>query len=96
MPLLYSLLIVALALIAAADMHRRQKASGIRPNWTKTIVTGIGTVFISLCGVGVLAWELESRNAIVGLVLFVIIFVGGLVVFLTFVNRRWPSESDAR
>lgn len=89
MSLSYSILIVILALAVAADMHRRQKAGGNGPNWIKTVVTGIGTILISLCGIGALILGLQSPYPMLGIVLFVLIFAGGLSVFLTFVNRRW-------
>ena len=91
MSLLYSLLIIVVALFSAAEIHRRQKASGRQPTWAKTVTTGIGAIFISLCGIGVLVGGLQSPYPIVGIVLFVVIFGGGLAAFLTFVNRRWPA-----
>lgn len=92
--LLYPFLIVGLALVAAAEMHRRQKASGIRTNWTKTLVTGLGTVVIGLCSVAILIVGLESNYPAAGVVTFVLVFVTGLAVLVTFVNKRWPMRSS--
>lgn len=91
--LLYGLLIAGLALALAADMHRRQKASGIKTNWTKTVVTGLGSIIVSLCAIGVLVAGLESNHTIAGLILFVIVFAGGLAGLVILVNRRWPMPS---
>jgi hypothetical protein len=73
----YPLLVVALALLLAAEMYRRQKASGIKTNWTKTVVTGFGSIVVSPCGKGVLIGGIEGNYPIVGALLCVIVLAGG-------------------
>jgi len=68
------LLIVSLTLLSAAEMHRRQKASGIKTNWTKTVVTRFGSVVVSPCGKDV---GIERNCPIAGVALCVIIVAGG-------------------
>lgn len=91
--LFYSLLIVALALLSAAEMHRRQRASEIKTNWTKTVVTGFGSIVVSLCGIGVLIGSTEGNYPITGVILCVIALAGGLALLATLVNRLWPVPS---
>jgi hypothetical protein len=71
------LLIVALALLLAAEMHRRQKASGIKTDWTKTVVTGFGSIVVSLCGKGVPIGGIEGDYLIAGVILCVIVLARG-------------------
>jgi len=87
----YPLLVVALALLLAAAMHRRQKASGISTHWTKTVVTGFGSIVVSLCGIGVLIGGIEGNYPITGVILCVL--GGGLALVVTVFNRRWPALS---
>jgi hypothetical protein len=70
------LLIVSLTLLSAAEMPR-QKASGIKTNWTKTVVTGFGSIVVSPCGKGVLIGGIEGNYPIVGALLCVIVLAGG-------------------
>ncbi len=90
MGLLFSLLIVAIALTTAASMHRRQRAQGIKTNWTKTFVTGAGAIVVSLCGIGVLFAGMNGDHPGVAMILSLLVIAGGLVILVTLVNRRWP------
>jgi O-antigen/teichoic acid export membrane protein len=90
MGLLFSFMIVAIALTTAMQMRRRQQALGIKTNWTKTLVTGAGAIVVCLCGIGVLVGGANGDHAGTAVVLALAIIGGGLFVLVRWVNRRWP------
>jgi hypothetical protein len=90
MGLLFSLLIVAIALTTAFQMRRRQQALGIKTNWTKTLVTGAGAIAVSLCGLGVIIGGANGGHGGTAVILGLIIIGGGLFVLIRWTNRRWP------
>ena len=90
----FSLLIVLLALLSAADMHRRQRAQGIKTNWTKTWATGLASILVSLCGIGVLVGCFEAGYPVAGVILFVVVVAAGLIAIAILVDRHWPISAS--
>jgi hypothetical protein len=90
MSLLFALSVTVLSLVWAANMYRRQRARGIRTNWTKTWVTGIASIVVCLLAIGALIGLMEIGYPLLGLALFLIVIGAGLVAIAILVNRRWP------
>ena len=86
-----SILIVILALVSAADMYRRQRASGIATNWSKTWTTGLASIFVSLCAIGLLIAGLTSGYGITGVIAFIVVFVAGIAAIAVYARRRWRT-----
>jgi hypothetical protein len=83
---------VLAVLFAALDQMRRQRAAGIRTNWAKTLLTGLGSVLITVAGLGAMLALMLSGHELPGLAAFVVIEAAGLTVLAIAVNRRWPAE----
>lgn len=86
--LILCLMAMAMALRQIRDNRRR----GIGVEWTKTMATAGGVIVITLLAVGVLIAATALRQPTVGVVLFIVVFVVGLIALILAVNRRWPPQ----
>ena len=57
------------------------------------MVTGFGSIVVSLCGIGVLIGGIEGNYPITGVILCVIVLAGCQALVVTLVDRRWPAPS---
>ncbi len=92
---LFTAIAVLFAMMLAIQQLRRQRAAGIRTDWTKTWVT-IGAVLLSMViGVGALFLGVYLGGQDVGFIAFFFVVIVCTIGFSLLINRwRPPPKID--
>jgi uncharacterized membrane protein YbhN (UPF0104 family) len=77
-------------LAVVRDMFRENRRRGISANWTKSGVTALASIIISLTAMGLLYVCMKAGYFGTGIALFAAVTIAGLIAIAFAVNRRWP------
>ncbi len=77
-------------LAVVRDMFRENRRRGINVIWTKSAVTALASITVSLTAIGLLYVCMKAGYFGTGIALFVVVTIAGLIAIAFAVNRRWP------
>ncbi len=77
-------------LAGAIKQIRDNRRRGVGIDWTRTLVTAGGAILITVLATGGLIGAMALGEPAIGLVVFVLVVVAGLIALAVAVNRRWP------
>jgi small-conductance mechanosensitive channel len=81
------LIVLAGTLKKIRDNRRR----GIGVDWGKTLASAVGAILIAALATGVFYGAMALGAPTTGVVLFLVVFLAGVITLAVVVNRLWPG-----
>jgi len=81
------LIVLAGTLKKIRDNRRR----GIGIDWGKTLASAVGAILIAALATGVFYGAMALGAPTTGVVLFLVVFLAGVITLAVVVNRLWPG-----
>jgi len=86
-----AIILCLIVLAAAFKQIRDNRRRGIGIDWGKTLVSVVGAILIAALATGAFYGAMALGAPTIGVVLFFVVFLIGVITLAVVVNRRWPG-----
>ena len=86
-----AIILCLVVLAGTIKQIRDNRRRGVAIDWAKTLVTAAGAVVIAALATGAFFGAMALDAPTTAVVLFFVVFLGGVIALAVVVNRRWPG-----
>ena len=86
-----AIILCLIVLAASIKQIRDNRRRGIGIDWGKTLASAVGAILIAALATGVFYGAMALGAPTTGVVLFLVVFLAGVITLAVVVNRLWPG-----